>query len=64
MSITRPAAAATTGVPAGAAMSIPLCGLRAWPLNTRRSPNELERAPGTGWRIRSDAGTSSLGVSL
>jgi hypothetical protein len=27
-------------------MSIPLCGLRAWPLKTRRRPNELERRPG------------------
>jgi hypothetical protein len=33
-----------------AAMSMPLCGLRAWQLNTRRRPNELERRPATGTR--------------
>ena len=42
------------GVPVGAAMSMPLCGLRACPLNTRRRPNELERRPGVGCRMCSE----------
>ena len=44
-SSTRPVAGLATTAPDGAAMSIPLCGLRDWPLKTRRSPNELERGP-------------------
>ena len=32
-------------------MSMPLCGLRGWPLKKRRLPNESERLPGTGGRI-------------
>ena len=36
----------------GAAMSMPVCGLRASPLNTRRKPKELERTPGTGCSSR------------
>ena len=47
-STTRPASGALMGVPVGAAMSMPECGLRDSPLNMRRSPNELERRPGTG----------------
>ena len=33
------------GVPVGAAMSMPACGRRDSPLNTRRRPKELERGP-------------------
>ena len=37
---TRPAAGLRIGVPVGAAMSMPLCGLRGCPLKTRRLPYE------------------------
>ena len=47
---------ASTGVPTGAAMSMPLCGLRDSPLKMRRMPNELLRTPGTGCGRRSDLG--------
>ena len=52
------------GVPVAAAMSTPLCGLRGWPLNTRRSPNELDRRPGTGTRMRSDGRATPAGCSV
>ena len=45
-----------TGVPEGAAMSMPVCGLRDSPLKMRRMPNELLRAPGTGGGKRSVSG--------
>jgi len=64
VSMTRPGAGAITGVPVGAAMSIPECGLRDWPLNTRRSPKELERGPRTGCSKRSVAGGVSVKVSI
>jgi hypothetical protein len=63
VSTTRPSAAATTGVPALAAMSMPLCGARGWSLNTRRFPNESERTPSTGARIASEAGGEGLNVA-
>ena len=62
--MTTPGAAAFTGVPTGAAMSIPPCGLRGCPLKKRRKPNELERTPGTGWRNCSEAGTGSVQVAM
>ena len=46
----------STGVPVGAAMSMPLWGLRDSPLNTRRMPNELLRMPGTGGVMSKDSG--------
>ena len=61
-STTRPAAGLRISVPFGAAMSMPLCGLRGWPLKTRRSPNEFERVPGTGGGQRQD-GRQIRGVS-
>ena len=48
MIVSKKAAAQATGVPVGAAMSMPLCGLRAWPLKTRRRPNDDERGPLVG----------------
>jgi len=47
---------------APAAMSMPVCGLRAWPLNTRRRPNELERRPGAGATMPSAVGGASVNV--
>ena len=58
MSTTLPASGALMGVPVGAAMSMPLCGRRDSPLNTRRKPKELERGPGTGCARRNVAGAS------
>ena len=52
------------GVPVGAAISIPLCGLRDWPLNTRRKPKELERRPGTGAGSTMPAGEALLKVAM
>ena len=46
-----------TGVPVAAAMSMPACGARAWPLKTRRRPNDDERGPLVGWSSRSVAGS-------
>ena len=43
MSITRPASGALIGVPVGAAMSMPLCGLRGLPLNN--SANQVSVMP-------------------
>jgi hypothetical protein len=63
VSITRPSAAATTGVPAAAAMSMPLWGARGWSLNRRRFPNESERTPSTGARIASVAGGVDVNVA-
>jgi len=64
VSTTRPGAGAMIGVPVGAAMSIPECGLRDRPLNTRRRPKELERGPGTGCSRRRLEGVSSVKVSI
>ncbi len=49
----------------GAAMSMPLCGLRDSPLNIRRMPNELLRTPGDGLRQAqaSGGGIASSGSS-
>ncbi len=58
VSSTTPSAGAMIGVPVGAAMSMPVCGLRGSPLKKRRRPYELERGPGTGWRSASVAGGS------
>ena len=41
----------------------PLCGLRGWPLNTRRRPNELLRGPATGGCMRRLAGSGWLPAS-
>ena len=46
-------------MPASAAMSMPVCGLRGSLLNTRREPYELERIPGTGGSRRSVAGAAA-----
>ena len=66
MSITWPAIGAATRVPVLAAMSMPLCGLRDWPLNTRRSPKVPERRPATGCSMcrSSDAGIGSEKVAI
>src|SRR5882762_5559614 len=50
----------STGVPLGAAMSMPLCGLRAWPLKILRERNELLRGPGTGCGMRRDSGGGAV----
>jgi len=42
---------------------MPLCGLRGWPLNTRRSPNDPERGPRTGGSSRRLSGAASLNVA-
>ena len=47
-------------MPLGAAISMPLCGLRDWPLNIRLEPNELLRTPGTGWVKVNSSGSRSL----
>jgi hypothetical protein len=44
-------------------MSMPLCGLRGWPLNTRRRPKLLLRRPGTGWRMRRSPGREGASVN-
>ena len=49
---------------AGAAMSMPVCGVRASPLNTRREPNELVRMPGYGRQQPSVAGAAGLKVAM
>jgi hypothetical protein len=58
-STTRPGAGLVTGVPSGAAISMPLCGLRGWSLKNRREPYEFERWPLTGRAMRS-SGTWSV----
>jgi hypothetical protein len=46
-------------------MSMPLCGLRDWPLKTRRRPKLLERRPGTGTRMcRLPEGGGSVKVAI
>ena len=59
LGITRPGAGLVTGVPSGAAISMPLCGLRGWSLKNRREPYEFERWPLTGRAMRS-SGTWSV----
>jgi hypothetical protein len=59
VSTTVPAIGTRTGVPVGAAISMPLCGLRDSPLKMRREPKELLRGPGTGWAKRRDSGGGS-----
>ena len=46
--MTVPSAAAWTGVPVAAAMSMPECGARDSLLKTRRRPKELVRTPSIG----------------
>src|ERR1700753_2405668 len=62
--MTRPAAAAFTGVPVGAAISIPVCGERGSLLKMRRIPYELERMPGIGCSKRNVSGGESVNVEI
>src|SRR5438105_8537368 len=57
--MTVPAIGTETRVPAGAAMSMPECGLRDSPLKTRRMPKDELRGPGTGCGRYRDRGGGS-----
>src|SRR6202165_2706959 len=57
--MTVPAIGTVTGDPAGAAMSMPECGLRDSPLKMRRMPNDELRGPGTGCGRCRDSGGGS-----
>ena len=47
--MTMPSATARTFAPSGLRISVPLCGARGLPLNTRRPPKGLVTPPGTGF---------------